>query len=313
MRIFLSFLFLVLFSFQGGAQLIIRSTKSIERQLEWVKDQLENPNNGKVLFAAHRGDWRNAPENSIQSLIFSIENGYDIVECDLKMTMDGQLIIMHDKTIDRTTTGTGKPEIYSLELIKKFKLRNATGHATEHTIPTLEEFLSVAKGRIMVCVDKGFEYFDKAMEIVKKFDMENQIIFNIPSLTFDSLQNLKIAHLTDKLWLNVLGFPNDITKAENLVNSYKGRGRVIFHPTFSEDRIPFVGWMKKIRATGGNLWLNGLWPEHNGGHDDDKAVELNMKDDSWGWLIKNGATIIQTDRPKDLLQYLVSKGYHPKF
>jgi glycerophosphoryl diester phosphodiesterase len=46
----------------------------------------------------------------------------------------------------------------------------------------------------------------------------------------------------------------------------------------------------------------------NGGHDDDRAVELNQKDESWGWLLEKGASLIQTDRPVQLLQYLKEEG-----
>ena len=51
-----------------------------------------------------------------------------------------------------------------------------------------------------------------------------------------------------------------------------------------------------------------MWPSLNGGHDDDRAVELNQKDESWGWLLEKGASLIQTDRPVQLLQYLKEEG-----
>ena len=67
-----------------------------------------------VLVVSHRADWRNAPENSLQAIKNCIAMGIDMVEIDLKKTKDGQLILLHDKTIDRTTTGKGKPEDYTL-------------------------------------------------------------------------------------------------------------------------------------------------------------------------------------------------------
>jgi glycerophosphoryl diester phosphodiesterase len=307
------FLLLLCLANELHAQVISRPEKSIKKQLNWVQAQLKKPGNGKVLFAAHRGDWRNAPENSIQSLIFGIEKGFDIVEFDLKKTKDGHLIVMHDRTIDRTTTGKGKPEDYLLTDLKKLRLTNATGHPTVHVIPTLEEYLEVAKGRIVVCVDKGFEYFDNAMAIIQKMGMQDQVIYNIPNITLDSLEALGLKHFNQSLMLNVLGFPADTVKAAKIVASYKKRGNVIFHPTFSADTIPFVSWLPTLRQRGFHVWLNALWPEHNGGHDDDLAVESGQKDESWGWLVQNGATIIQTDRPVELKAYLINKKLHPKF
>lgn len=60
-----------------------------------------------IYVAAHRGDWRDAPENSIQSLKWASRIGVDIVEFDLKRTKYGQIVVMHDPTFNRTTTGSG--------------------------------------------------------------------------------------------------------------------------------------------------------------------------------------------------------------
>ena len=66
--------------------------------------------------------------------------------------------------------------------------------------------------------------------------------------------------------------------------------------------------MKQIQQNGTKIWLNSLWPSLNAGHDDDRAVEEEDPDGSWGWLLEQGATLIQTDRPAELIQYLDQKG-----
>jgi glycerophosphoryl diester phosphodiesterase len=272
--------------------------------LQEVIKKLHNLEEKSILVAAHRGDWRNAPENSIQGLKNCIEMGVDIVEFDLKKTKDGHLIVMHDDFIDRTTTGKGKPEDYTLAELKQLKLRDGAGHSTAHTIPTLEEYLTEAKEKVVICVDKGFIYFEQAMTSINKKNMAHQIIYNIPNITLDSLKSLKLKGYSDKLMLNVLRFPTQIGKAEQLANSYGNRKYAIMHPTFAYDTIAFIKWMPTIKQKGLHLWINALWPEHSGGHNDDTAVDKNQPNETWGWLIKNGATIIQTDRPKALLTYL---------
>lgn len=62
--------------------------------------------------------------------------------------------------------------------------------------------------------------------------------------------------------------------------------------------------LTKIRATNTKIWFNSLWPSLNAGHDDDMAVIEENPDESWGWLLNQGAVIIQTDRPKELIDYL---------
>ena len=60
-----------------------------------------------MLVVAHRGNWRSAPENSTAAIDSAIAMKVDIVEIDIQKTKDGQLILMHDNTLDRTTTGKG--------------------------------------------------------------------------------------------------------------------------------------------------------------------------------------------------------------
>lgn len=70
-----------------------------------IRNNLLQEGNNSVLVVSHRADWRNAPENSLQAIRNCIEMGVDMVEIDLKKTKDGHLILMHDKTIDRTKIG----------------------------------------------------------------------------------------------------------------------------------------------------------------------------------------------------------------
>ena len=105
---------------------------------------------GKVSVISHRGDWRNTPENSIRAIQNCIDLGVNMVEIDIKKTKDNELILLHDKTLDRTTTGKGLPQDYTLAEIKQMRLRNGAGVATSHQIPTLEEAMIVAKGKIWV-------------------------------------------------------------------------------------------------------------------------------------------------------------------
>lgn len=257
-----------------------------------------------VLVVAHRGDWRQTPENSIQSLVNCIDKGIDICEFDLKKTKDDQIIIMHDKTIDRTTNGKGKPEYHTLSEIKKFRLLSGTGHPTVHVIPTLEEMLVAAKDRIIINVDKGYDYFAEVVPMLTKHEMLGQTIYNINSLPYDSLVS-KHGKIPDDLTLQVI-INSKISDVEKIINTYKAHKRTIVQIIFDSDTAEIV---RKIPAIGKQfpIWFNSLWPEHNGGHDDDKAVEEGKPDETWGWLVARGAAIIQSDRPIELLNYLKAR------
>lgn len=78
---------------------------------------------------------------------------------------------------------------------------------------------------------------------------------------------------------------------------------VAFELVFGTDTSSITRNGQFIVSDGSIIWVNTLWPVISGGHDDELAIMGNTKD-SWDWLIDHGVTMIQTDRPKELLQYL---------
>ena len=83
-----------------------------------IEKCFNEPASQSILIVSHRADWRNAPENSLQAIQNCIDMGADMVEIDLKKTKDGHLVLMHDKTINRTMTGTGSRVVMVLSCIK---------------------------------------------------------------------------------------------------------------------------------------------------------------------------------------------------
>ena len=75
------------------------------RRTDRILAELHDPTSKNVVVVSHRGDWRNWPENSIDAIESVIAMGVDVMEMDLKLTKDSVLVLCHDKTIDRTTSG----------------------------------------------------------------------------------------------------------------------------------------------------------------------------------------------------------------
>ena len=82
-----------------------------------IRKKLYDKNGKEVLVVAHRGDWRYASENSLTAIENAITMGVDIVEIDIQKTKYGQLILMYDKTLDRTTKGKGTVNTWTLILL----------------------------------------------------------------------------------------------------------------------------------------------------------------------------------------------------
>jgi glycerophosphoryl diester phosphodiesterase len=263
----------------------------------------------KVMVAAHRGDWRNAPENSLLAFRYAAEMGVDIIEIDLQQTKDGEIIIMHDATINRTTNGKGQTTDYTFAEIRKFNLKNGLGRVTRNPIPTLKEVMLELKGKpVQVNLDKSFPFFQQAYNILKETGTLDQAIFKA-EVPYDTLRSKYPALIGHIIYMPVVNL--DKPGAKQFIVDYLAHMKPYgFELIFAKDTSGILAQYDFITKTGSKIWINSLWASLNAGHDDDLAVEEDNKKDSWDWIIEHGAAIIQTDRPKELLQYLKAKELH---
>jgi len=267
---------------------------------ELVKD-LKDMHSTKVFVVSHRGDWRNAPENSLQAFKNCIAMGVDMIEIDLKKTKDNQLILMHDNTIDRTTNGKGKPSEYTLDEIRQFHLKNGMGRVTFHQIPTLREVLELAKGKILINIDKGYDYFQDVYKLLVETNTLNQVIIK-SGFPYEKVKAENGDVLNKVIYMPVVNL--DSPDAEAMIDGYKAIKPVAIECCFTTVTPEVLRLLQKVKSNGSKIWINSLWASLNGGHDDDRAVEMLQPDESWGWILQQGASLMQTDRPHDLLIYL---------
>ena len=274
-----------------------------------IKDKiknLEDSNNNQIIVVSHRGDWRNAPENSLQAIQNCIYMGVDMVEIDIRETKDGHLVLMHDKTIDRTTTGKGAIKEWTLDSLRTLSLVDGLGVATQHQIPTLKEALELSKDKILVNLDKSYNIFDKCFEVIEETGTQNQVI--IKGAKQLSVVEKEFGDYLDKVhFMPIISLPNN--NANNIVEEYLSSNKlpIAFEFTVKYDTIKFIKEFKDIRRKGSSIWVNALWSQHNAGHDDEKAVQDSK---IYDWFIENNIDIIQTDRPQLLLDYLRKKELH---
>lgn len=277
------------------------------RAAEIVK-QIHNPESKTVLVACHRGDWRNYPENSLKAMESVIKMGADIVELDLALTSDSVLVVCHDRTLDRTTTGKGLISDIPFDSIARVNLRSGHGVATKHKMPTLRQALELCKDRIVINIDKGYEYYDLILPLSDALGTTDQLLIK-GKKPVESVEQKMAEHKQNMMYMPII----DIQKP---------KGKKLFDEYISTHTVPLayeVCWRKmapevtecfnSILKQPAKLWVNTLWGSLCGGMDDDTALETSP-DRIYGPLIDMGATIIQTDRPELLLNYLRSRKLH---
>jgi glycerophosphoryl diester phosphodiesterase len=98
----------------------------------------------RPLSAAHRGGALLWPENSLLAFRNAVGLGVDYLELDVHLSRDGELVVIHDPTLERTTTGAGPVQSRTLAELRALRLRDPSGGATDEPIPTLEEPLVLA-------------------------------------------------------------------------------------------------------------------------------------------------------------------------
>jgi glycerophosphoryl diester phosphodiesterase len=97
-----------------------------------------------TLLAAHRGGAALWPENSLLAFGNAVALGADYLELDVHLSKDGHVVVIHDPTLDRTTTGRGPVKDATLDELRALTLRDQHGAVTAEALPTLDEVVAVA-------------------------------------------------------------------------------------------------------------------------------------------------------------------------
>jgi glycerophosphoryl diester phosphodiesterase len=111
----------------------------------------------RPLVIAHRGYWKQSPENSLAAVRAALEYALDGVEIDVYCTADGVPVVMHDHEVDRTTDGHGLLADLTLAQVRALRLRAGDGgdaaSLSNERVPTLEEVLTLTRGRCLLCIE----------------------------------------------------------------------------------------------------------------------------------------------------------------
>ena len=143
------------------------------------------PEFSSPIIFAHRGSSAYAPESTLAAFELALEQGADAIELDAKLSADGQVIVIHDQTVDRTTDGSGKVAQMTLPALRALDAGSffSEGYRGER-IPTLDEVFETLGKRILINVEltNYATPFDalvpKVVELVGKHALEKRVLFS---------------------------------------------------------------------------------------------------------------------------------------
>ena len=238
----------------------------------------------QIVVVSHRGEHLAHPENTLPAFEAAIEAGADFFELDVRTTSDGRLVLMHDGTVNRTTGGTGKvreltfDQVRALDAGAKFDAKFA---GTK--VPTFEEALNLAHGKIGVYVDSKELSPADLVAALKKTDMLRNVVI------YGDLGFLKGVLALDPS-LAAMPEAGNAAKLEKLAGDLTLHIAAFDKGDFNDDVIAAA---KRLKL---KIYVDRLW-------DADKP-------EFWQNAVDRGADGIQTDHPAALVEYLRAHGLH---
>jgi glycerophosphoryl diester phosphodiesterase len=241
-------------------------TLSIRARYEAAHDE------GRPLLGGHRGNPAEHPENTMRSFRSAIAAGCDMIECDVHLSSDGRLVVIHDHTLDRTTNGTGL--VRDLTAAELRKLDAGDGEK----IPLLQEVIELAIGKVGLVIEvKQLPPLYQGLE-EKLLNMLRQLgaVPECAVISFNHTTIHQIRKMEPTLQLGILEGARPIHPAKLLLEA----GADVYSPHWGAADPEVV---KEVHAAGGAV---AVWPV-----DDETAI-------AWCRYCKPDAVF--TNRPQEV-------------
>lgn len=216
--------------------------------------------NERTKVWAHRGASGYAPENTLDAFERAAELGADGIELDVQLTKDGELVVLHDETIERVSDGTGWVKDYTYEELLKFNFNRTHPEFAREKIPTLKEVYGLVKPTALtvnVEIKTGIVFYadieKKVLELTRLCGMEERVVYS--SFNHYTLRNIKALCPTAKT--GVL-YEDGIIDAAAYADETVGADAL--HPMGYNVRYP--GFLDECRKRGKavNVWtVNEEW------------------------------------------------------
>ena len=230
----------------------------------------KNDEHNKIDIAAHRALCGKVPENSTLGIQRCLEYGVDMIEIDVRRTLDGVFVVLHDEELVRTTDSIGKVASMKYEALKDIRLKDQSS-SFDQTIPTLSEVLQMVDGRAMIFLDKGANYFDDIKLLIEQNEAEKHCYVFIASDYNHFLREHDIGRI------QLLPLVTKTLNTDLLQNLRQPRAVLLSYEDIDQAA---VAQARALKSSGIKTYLSTTNPRYCGGLDDNFSVQDPYK----GWL-----------------------------
>ena len=257
---------------------------------------------GKTLISAHRGGpSAGLPENAIETMDAMMAAVPAIMEVDVAQSTDGVLYLMHDRTIDRTTTGTGRTTDLAWERIKGLKLRDEAGWVTPYSVPTLAAALDWAKGKTVLQIDfKRTASFEDVVAMIRDKGMEDRVVL----IAYSQDQALRLHQLAPEMLISYsISAPGDLDAA---VAAGIPADRIV---AFTGTRLPRPDLFAALDEADVEVIFGTLGRSPDS---IDNVIDRFGTDERYAELSQGGVDLLATDRGREAAEALAEAGRLPE-
>jgi len=260
---------------------------------------------GEPLYfvSAHRGGPKHKfPENCIATFENTLRHTFAIMEIDPRYTKDREIIVHHDATLERTTTGKGRVVELTLQELKELRLKDTEGLVTEFQIPTLDEALQWARGKTVLVLDQKDVPVEARIRKIEQHRAEAYVILIVYSfkdamkcyelnkhITMEvMIPNREKFHEFDKTgipWSNIIAFVGHIPPTD----------KELLQMIHAKGTCCIVGTSRNLDRDFINNLASGAEP-----------IEQRYRD-----LLQHGADMIETDLPREVGKLLYGEAAIP--
>jgi glycerophosphoryl diester phosphodiesterase len=237
----------------------------------------------QVVAIAHRGEHLHHPENTLSAFQEAIRGGADYFELDVRTTVDGKLVLSHEGAVGRRTNGRGDIAKMTFAQVRALDAGIKSGPEFAGTkIPTFDEALDLARGKIGVYVDVKQASAKDLVTHIEEHGMSDHVVIYAGLSLGKEIQKLNPR-------LKVMPEADSVQNAKRLIEQL--HPRVIAFD--ADDFTPEI--IRVVKQANAQVYVDRM------GKTDAPA--------GWQAAIDAGADGIQTDHPAELVQYLREKGY----